>query len=61
MDSNIHLMFIKNSTTTDIRFFSHLKSDTTAPVNSATELRYATTYKVKNQQEYTLLTWGQIT
>ncbi len=47
-----------NATTTNIRFFSHLKSDTVAPVNSATELRWATTYKVKNQQEYSLLTFG---
>jgi PKD repeat protein len=47
-----------NATTTDIRMFSHLKADAVAPVNNGTELRWATTYKVKNQQEYTLLTFG---
>ncbi len=47
-----------NATTTNVRLFSHLKFDNVTPTISNTELRWASTYKVKNQQEYQLLTWG---
>jgi len=47
-----------NATTTGVRFLTHLKDDVTTPTISNTELRWASNYKVKNQKEYQLLTWG---
>ncbi|HBU06635.1 MAG TPA: hypothetical protein DEB09_00965 [Candidatus Magasanikbacteria bacterium] len=46
------------ATTTGVRFFTHLKPDTQAPVLTQTELRYASNYVVKTGLEYTLLSWG---